>query len=197
MDAGLLFTRRVHRQDGRFYRMDANRLLSLLPKIEIVAIGKETLIQAESHVSGCEACDPAAAHLFIAALDEITERHDRLTEYILVQPAVCARCGGPITENTVVALKSDLKRATASSSGFEVPIEEVDVRLVDEDLIHEAEEWIAGCEHCTNPADYSFDQILDSLTGCDPAKTEYAMYRPAKCPTCRRQITEKTLVRPA
>jgi hypothetical protein len=39
-----------------------------------------------------------------------------------------------------------------------------------------------------------FDWLLDATTGRNPAITEYIMEAPARCPRCRRAITEKTLV---
>jgi hypothetical protein len=80
-----------------------------------------------------------------------------------------------------------------------VPLEETNIVLVDETLLAEAEGWIESCEQCSESsesAEYSFDQILDSVTGCDPAQTDYLMYRVARCPRCYSDITEKTLVRP-
>jgi hypothetical protein len=42
-----------------------------------------------------------------------------------------------------------------------------------------------------------FDNILDRITGVDPSVTDYVLEQPAKCPNCRREILEKTLVEPA
>jgi hypothetical protein len=39
-----------------------------------------------------------------------------------------------------------------------------------------------------------FDNVLDQVTGNDPAVTDYILGEPAKCPQCRREIGEKTLV---
>ena len=63
--------------------------------------------------------------------------------------------------------------------------------------IYRAEFLIEGCEHC-NPdgAESPFDYILDRLTGSDPSVTDYLLEAPAKCPNCRREILEKTLVEP-
>lgn len=73
-------------------------------------------------------------------------------------------------------------------------IEHVDVVLVDQQTLREAQEWLTGCEQCTEDAPITFDYLLDALTGCSPAFTEYIMCHPAKCPVCRSAITEKTLV---
>ena len=45
-------------------------------------------------------------------------------------------------------------------------------------------------------AEISFDNILDHITGSDPSVTDYVLESPAKCPNCRREILEKTLVEP-
>jgi len=65
-------------------------------------------------------------------------------------------------------------------------------------ILHEAQSLIESCEHC-NPegAEIPFDNILDRVTCSDPSVTDYILESPAKCPNCRREILEKTLVEPA
>src|SRR5262249_17927668 len=60
------------------------------------------------------------------------------------------------------------------------------------------EKLIESCEYC-NPlgAEIPFDNILDRVTGSDPSVTDYILEEAAKCPNCRREILEKTLVEPA
>ena len=72
------------------------------------------------------------------------------------------------------------------------------LRLVSASPLHEAERLIESCEHC-NPegAEIPFDNILDRVTGSDPSVKDYVLEQPAKCPNCRREILEKTLVEPA
>jgi hypothetical protein len=41
-----------------------------------------------------------------------------------------------------------------------------------------------------------FDWILDRVTGSYSSATDYILEEPAKCPYCRRDILEKTLVEP-
>ena len=73
--------------------------------------------------------------------------------------------------------------------------EAVDVVLVDEGVLLEAQGYLDACEHCApNAAAMTFDYLLDAVTGSDPTLTEYLMWRPARCPRCRREVTEKTLV---
>jgi hypothetical protein len=57
---------------------------------------------------------------------------------------------------------------------------------------------IESCEHC-NPegAEFAFDLILDRVTGSNSTVTDYIPEEPAKCPNCRREILEKTLIEPA
>jgi hypothetical protein len=55
-----------------------------------------------------------------------------------------------------------------------------------------------SCEQC-NPAgaEIPFHAILDGVTGSDPSMTDYIPEAPAKCPSCHREILEKTLIEPA
>jgi hypothetical protein len=64
--------------------------------------------------------------------------------------------------------------------------------------LRQAEEFVESCEHW-NPegAEIPFDNILDRVTGSDPSVTDYILEAPAKCPSCGREILEKTLVEPA
>jgi hypothetical protein len=77
---------------------------------------------------------------------------------------------------------------------FEPTWEESTIVLVDETVVAEAEQYIAGCEQCNDKAEIAFDYLLDELTGCDPTVTEYLVARTPKCPRCAHRITEKTLV---
>jgi hypothetical protein len=71
----------------------------------------------------------------------------------------------------------------------------VDVVTVDADVIRRAENMIIACEHC-HPADAEipFDWVLDKVTGRSGANTDYVMSEPARCLTCKSEVTEKTLV---
>ena len=53
---------------------------------------------------------------------------------------------------------------------------------------------ILSCEACSNDAEIPFDYVLDWVTGLDPAVTDYVLSEPAKCPKCRADVTEKTLI---
>ena len=71
------------------------------------------------------------------------------------------------------------------------------VVLIESQDLRKAEHLIESCEHC-NPdgAEIPFDNILDRITGSDRSLTDYILEAPAKCPNCRREILEKTLVEP-
>ena len=71
---------------------------------------------------------------------------------------------------------------------------EVDIVLIDEDVLAEVEQWVAGCQQCTDNAATALDYVLDAVTGCDPTVTTYLMRRPVRCQTCSGWVTEKTLV---
>jgi hypothetical protein len=81
---------------------------------------------------------------------------------------------------------------------FDPRPEEQNIVLVAVVTLRKAERFIESCEYC-NPegAEMSFDCILDRITGLDPDVTDYLLERPAMCPKCGREITEKTLVEPA
>ena len=71
-------------------------------------------------------------------------------------------------------------------------------KAVDAATLRKAEQLIESCEAC-NPEDAQipFDNILDHITGSDPSVTDYILEEPAKCPNCRREILEKTLIETA
>ena len=78
---------------------------------------------------------------------------------------------------------------------FEPEIERQIIVLVETVSLHKAERLIESCEHCNEEgAEIPFDNILDRVTGSDPTVTDYILEAPAKCPNCRREILEKTLV---
>jgi hypothetical protein len=72
--------------------------------------------------------------------------------------------------------------------------EEQHIILIDVAILRKAERLIESCEHCNPDAEIPFDNILDRVTGSDPSVMDYILEEPAKCPNCRREILEKTLV---
>ena len=80
---------------------------------------------------------------------------------------------------------------------FDPTPEEQKVMLVQESTIGQAERLIESCEHCNREgAEIPFDNVLDRVTGSDPKVTDYVLERPAKCPYCKRDVLEKTLIEP-
>jgi hypothetical protein len=72
------------------------------------------------------------------------------------------------------------------------------VVLVNRATLRPAERLIESCKHCNDEgAEILFDWILDRVTGCDSTVTDYFLESPAKCPNCRREILEKTLIETA
>ena len=72
--------------------------------------------------------------------------------------------------------------------------EDVKIVLIGESTHVETERFLFGCQTCSLNATLTLDYILDALTGCDPALTEYLMARTLRCPSCHGEIREKTLV---
>jgi len=80
---------------------------------------------------------------------------------------------------------------------FDPTPEQQNVALINAATLLEAERLIESCEHC-NPegAEIPFDNILDHVTGSDPSVRDNVLEEAAKCPKCRREVLEKTLVEP-
>jgi hypothetical protein len=59
-----------------------------------------------------------------------------------------------------------------------------------------AEQRIESCEYChSDDAEIPFDWILADVTG-KRGPCEFMLTEPARCPTCKHPVTEKTLVEP-
>ena len=67
-----------------------------------------------------------------------------------------------------------------------------DVVLIDAATL--PKQSIAGCETCSETAEFRFDNILDRLTGSDPSVTDYVLEVVARCLQCGGTINETTLV---
>jgi hypothetical protein len=80
---------------------------------------------------------------------------------------------------------------------FEPKPEELVVVFISAARVQNAERLIDSCENC-NPegAEIPFDNILDRVTDSDPTITDYILETPGKCPNCRCDILEKTLIEP-
>lgn len=80
---------------------------------------------------------------------------------------------------------------------FDLRPEDLAIVLIITPVLKQAQNLIAFCEHCDSEhSEYTFDLLLDQVTGCDPIRTEYILEEPARCPNCRREVFEKTLVTP-
>ena len=77
---------------------------------------------------------------------------------------------------------------------FDPTPDKKNVVLIESRVLHEAEGLIESCEHCNPLAEIPFDWILDRVTRSDPSVTDYILEEPAKCPNCRHDIFEKTLI---
>jgi hypothetical protein len=72
----------------------------------------------------------------------------------------------------------------------------VELITVGPDVIRRAEKEIESCEHChAADAEIPFDWLLAEVTGKRGAY-EFMLSEPARCPICKHEITEKTLVEP-
>jgi hypothetical protein len=80
---------------------------------------------------------------------------------------------------------------------FHLAPEELIIVLVTAAVIRKAQDLIAFCEHCdAENSEFLFENVLDRITGSDPARTEYLLELPARCPNCKQNVFEKTLVVP-
>jgi hypothetical protein len=71
------------------------------------------------------------------------------------------------------------------------------VVLIKAAALRKAEALIKVSEHCNEQgAEIPFAVILDRVTGSNPKVTDYVLEQPAKCPNCRREVLEKTLIEP-
>jgi hypothetical protein len=92
----------------------------------------------------------------------------------------------------------DVESPTMPRDFFDPEPEDQIVMLIDATTLRKAEKFIAFCEHCDkDSSEFPFDALLDKVTGADPRVTNYILQSPAKCPTCKRDVLEKTLVAPS
>jgi hypothetical protein len=72
----------------------------------------------------------------------------------------------------------------------------IELFTVDRPTALKAEQQIESCEHC-HPADAEipFDWLLAEVTG-KRGPYEFILSEPARCPNCKNEISEKTLVEP-
>jgi hypothetical protein len=72
--------------------------------------------------------------------------------------------------------------------------QEDEVVLIDAATVRKAQRMVTGCEACIEDPGDLFASILDILTGCDPAATDYVLELPTYCSQCGSEINESTLI---
>src|SRR5262245_58719305 len=104
---------------------------------------------------------------------------------------------GLISLGGLTKRRPDRKLMAAMSSDFFDPApEQQNVVLGSAVTLRQAEQLIASCQYCNHAAEIPFDYLLDCVTDSDPTLTDYILEQPAKCPRCRHDVTEKTLIEP-
>jgi hypothetical protein len=72
----------------------------------------------------------------------------------------------------------------------------IELVTVDSAIVRNVEQQIESCEHChTVDAEIPFDWLLAEVTG-KRGPYEFMLSEPARCPNCKHDITEKTLIEP-
>ena len=87
-------------------------------------------------------------------------------------------------------------RSSASSTSIKYASMSFEVLALSAATIRRAQNAISSCESCNSEAELPFDWVIDEVTGCDGANTDYFLTEPARCPRCGRTVIEKTLVEP-
>ncbi len=72
----------------------------------------------------------------------------------------------------------------------------IELVTVDSATVQKTAQRIESCEHChPDDAEIPFDWLLAELTG-NRGPYEFVLGEPARCPNCKHEIAEKTLVEP-
>jgi hypothetical protein len=71
----------------------------------------------------------------------------------------------------------------------------IELLTVDDATARKAEQQSESCEHCHPDAEIPFDWLLAEVIGRRDA-VEFVLTEPVRCPNCKHEITEKTLVEP-
>jgi hypothetical protein len=78
---------------------------------------------------------------------------------------------------------------------FDPPEDELQLVVVGGATVVAALRMVVSCEHCfPDEAQIPFDWILDKVTGRSGSTTDYLLTELGRCPSCKHEITEKTLV---
>jgi len=160
-------------------------------------LGTKNTINAQERLISCEGCDRFAVTPF-RKLMEASASATGPSTLALPEPVRCPACSRIIEEETLIAFRPEpnMHDTITGSEYYDPPLEQMSVYLVGENLRAAAQSLIRGCEQCCDCPEITFDCILDELTKCDPKSTEYILCRPARCPRCRRDVTERTIVLP-
>ena len=79
---------------------------------------------------------------------------------------------------------------------FDVSLQQIQLIAIGPNTLRRAEREIVFCEHCQpNDSEIPFDWLLTLVTG-KRGPYEFMLGEPARCPNCKDEITEKTLVEP-
>jgi hypothetical protein len=74
-------------------------------EIRIALVDDSMLLRVQEWLSACEGCVDDAMIRFDDLIDSLTGYDPTTTEYLMSHPVACPRCGGPIIEKTLVALR--------------------------------------------------------------------------------------------
>jgi len=118
-----------------------------------------------------------------AAMTEAMGKYRRLFEKRASADRIAASVtqivGAPLTNGSQVHTDTSLKP---------------EIVPVDAAMLQRLEKLILGCHMCSPFAEVPLFVILDRLRDAPTARTQYILERPARCPRCKRQMTEHTLV---
>ena len=79
---------------------------------------------------------------------------------------------------------------------FDVSLQQIQLIAVGPNTLRRAEGEIAFCEHChPHDSEIPFDWLITEVTG-KRGPYEFILSEPARCPNCKHEIAEKTLVEP-
>ena len=79
---------------------------------------------------------------------------------------------------------------------FDVSLQQTRLIAIGPNTLRRAEREIASCEHChPNDSEIPFDWLLTEVTG-KRGPYEFILGELGRCPNCKAEISEKTLVEP-
>jgi len=79
---------------------------------------------------------------------------------------------------------------------FDVSLQQIQLIAIGPNTLRRAEREIAFCEHChPHDCEIPFDWLITEVTGMH-GPYEFILGELARCPNCKAEISEKTLVEP-